>query len=243
MILGAWRSARRLLAFTLLTAWYAARSAFAPRRRPEIMTLWARALARAFGVRLTVTGTPPSAPCLLVANHLGYVDILLLSASVPCTFVAKAEIASWPVLGTVCRLGDTVFLDRETRRDIGRVIATLERHLEAGRIVAFFPEGTTSDGSGVRPFGPSLLEVAARNGTPVCGAAIACRTPDGSPPASRAVSWVGDDTFLPHLARFLTLPRVEARVSFAPERLTGTDRKDLAARLHEVVVREHRRIV
>src|SRR5258705_9602546 len=101
---------------------------------------------RVFAVQSTVIGTVPTRG-LLVANHLGYLDIVLLGALTPCVFVAKSEVKGWPVFGWFARLAGTIFVDRDNRRDAARTNETIRAALRDGALVVLFPEGTSSDGS------------------------------------------------------------------------------------------------
>lgn len=220
---------------------------FLPRGRRDrwgnrVYQVWARLLAWILGCRMEIRGPVPEAPFLLVANHLGYMDILLLGNAAGGTFVAKRELASWPVVGALCRSVGTVFIDREAKRDLMRVARLVEDALDAGKGIVVFPEGTTSDGgldgTKLLPFRPSLLQVAATGGHPVHYATLRYDTAPGVPPARQSVSWTGGDPFLPHVLRLLTLPGFRATVTFGPEALTGRDRKDLALRLREAMAEQ-----
>lgn len=197
---------------------------------------WARTSLRLLGVRLEVEGTPPRGPCLLVANHLGYLDIATLGARHPgAVFVSMAEVADWPVMGRIARDVDTVFVPRDRRHAVGEVARAIEAQLRAGRTVVLFPEGKSGDGTALRPFQTALLEPAARLGAPVAWAAIAYETPADAPPAAEAVCWTDDAPFHTHLLRMMRLPRVRARLVYGGAVLTETDRKRLARRLEEEV--------
>ena len=87
---------------------------------------WSRTLCRVFGVRIEVLGTPPVAPFLLVSNHLSYVDILALGTTLPCVFVAKAEIDGWPIFGAICRSVNTIFIDRRMKRKLPEILSRIE---------------------------------------------------------------------------------------------------------------------
>jgi 1-acyl-sn-glycerol-3-phosphate acyltransferase len=198
---------------------------------------WSRAVSRAMGMRLRVDGGPPQSPFLLVANHLSYVDVLLLAGRVQGVFVARGDLAGWPLLGVLTRSVGTIYLDRSSKRDIPRVAEQVRAVLAQGLGVTFFPEGTSTDGGAVLPFKPALLETAARLNLPVSYASLSYATGPECPPARLAVCWWGDMTFSDHLWDLLSLPGFEARISFGEQPLLDPDRKQLAATLREAVQR------
>jgi 1-acyl-sn-glycerol-3-phosphate acyltransferase len=207
------------------------------RWRGRWLRRWGRGFCRIAGVRLVVEGAPPGEPFFLVSNHQSYLDIPVFGAVANVVFVAKSEVASWPVLGVVCRAADTIFVVRSSRRDSVRANAVLDGHLEAGHAVLLFPEGRTSDGSGVQPFRPPLLQAPARRAQPVHAAAVDYSTANGDPPSAVAVCWWGEMPLLPHLWTLLGLTGITARLRFSQWAVQESDRKLLAARLHGSVTR------
>lgn len=199
-----------------------------------ILRAWARCSAWTLGMRVRVEGTPPKRPFLLVANHLSYVDVLVLGSQLGCVFVARGDVGSWPFIGRMCRAGGTIFVRRDSKRDLARVISQMEEALNRDRSVVLFPEGTSSAGDQVLPFRPSLLEVAAGS-RPVWYASLSYETPKSAAPAGTAVCWWGDMTFVDHLIRLFALPGFEARLRFGQEAIQAGDRKELAAKLHQAV--------
>jgi 1-acyl-sn-glycerol-3-phosphate acyltransferase len=175
-------------------------------------------------------------PFLLVANHLSYLDVLVLASRLPCVFVSKAEVRGWPVLGPICTALGTLYIDRRQRRDIPRVMAGIEAALDRGLGVVFFPEGTSSKGETVAPFKPSLLELPARLGRPVHHATLGYRTPPGEPPAHAAVCYAGDVPFARHAWGILELRGVRASLHLDPEPIAEADRKLLAERLRRAIL-------
>jgi len=210
------------------------------RWRARVLHAWAAVVAHFLGMRMRPHGEAPRPPFFLVSNHLGYVDIVLLAAQLPCVFVAKSEVAGWPVFGAVCRSVDTLFIDRRHKRDIPRVTERLAEILRDGRGVVIFPEGTSGRGDRVMLFKPSLLETAVRTGLPVSYASLRYETPPGSPPASEVVCWYGGTGFLPHVFRLVQLPWFEASVTFGDQPIGGADRKGLATRLRAAVAENFR---
>lgn len=204
---------------------------------------WARASAAVMGVTIHVEGPPPEPPFFLVANHLSYLDIVVLSTRIHGRFLAKAEISRWPIAGMLARSVGTLFIERERSRDLSRILPEIQARLDAGTGVVVFPEGTSTKGEEVLRFKPSLFEVAARTGTPVSTAALGYRTPPPAPPAHLAVCWWGDAPFLPHFFRLLMLPRIEATVAFGGAPIRAEDRKALAVLSHRAVAAQFTPVV
>ncbi len=199
------------------------------------MRLWSRIVVCIVGARLEITGPTPPAPCVLVSNHLGYIDVPILGSCVDTLFVSKSEVRSWPLVGWAAAAIGTIFLDRQSRRAIPVVNAQIHRCLEQNDRVLFFPEGTSTAGTGILPFNSSLLEPAASSGYPVFCAAVHYSTSPGEPPASQSVCWWGDMKFTAHVFRLLRLSHFRAQVVFHPEPHIGEGRKELALRTEHVV--------
>ncbi len=216
--------------------------AFAPRQRIRWRDFcfrnWSRWVLAILHVTVEHQGTPPRPPFFLVANHLSYIDILVLASHVDAVFIAKSEVRSWPIIGLLCRSVGTLFVDRGSRRDIPRVIAEIDRVLGHGQGIVLFPEGTSTPGFEVGRFRPSLLEVAARAGIPVSHASLSYDTGDESKPAHLTVCWWGDMEFPGHFWRLLALPRFTAKLSFGRDTIQDDDRKRLADRLQAAVERQ-----
>jgi 1-acyl-sn-glycerol-3-phosphate acyltransferase len=164
----------------------------------------------------------------LVANHLSYLDIVVFASQFDCVFVAKSEVASWPIIGKLCQSMATIFIDRKRQRDILRVNQLIESALNAGKSVMFFPEGTTTDGAGVLPFKSALFAPAVKTQTPVAVASFHYQTLAHETSAAQSVCWWGDMEFLPHLLGVFGLTKIEARLNFGAELLRSDNRKQLA---------------
>lgn len=192
---------------------------------------WARIVAFILGLRIDASCNAPAAPFLLVSNHLSYVDVIVFASQLHCVFVAKKDVESWPIIGTLCRSAGTIFIDRRNRRDLARVNDEIGQALEDGCGAILFAEGTSTDGISVLPFRSSLLEAAAIRVFPVSYAAVSYRVLADDPPASLSVCWWGDMTFGSHFAELLRLKRIQATVSFGSTEICADDRKVLAERL------------
>ncbi|MEM1204737.1 MAG: lysophospholipid acyltransferase family protein [Acidobacteriota bacterium] len=227
------------LGVLLLLPLRSAAPSFHLRWRNRVFRFWARGMCRGFGARVRVEGKPPVGPFFLVSNHVSYVDIPLLASGIHGSFVAKADLAGWPLIGRAFRVADTIFIDRGRKRDLLRVITEVDASLARNLGVVLFPEGTSGKGDCILPLKPSILDLAARRGMPVHYANITYTTPDGEPPPSRSVCWWGDEAFFPHFKRLIVLPWFEAVVRFADEPIAAADRKELAAKLHGALDQAH----
>ncbi|MCY2961965.1 MAG: lysophospholipid acyltransferase family protein [Planctomycetota bacterium] len=197
---------------------------------------WGRALCRIGALHIEVVGEPPREPCVLVTNHVGYADILVLAAVLEGpAFVSMHEIRTWPLIGFMAARMGTIFIDRRDKRAIPVVNAAIGAALERGQVVVLFAEGGNSDGRAVRPFRPPLLDPAARLGAPCTWGTLHYRVLPGDPPASRSVCW-HEETIWRQAVRFLALERIHARVAFGGDSLRCADRKQLAADLHARVL-------
>ncbi|MEQ9146267.1 MAG: lysophospholipid acyltransferase family protein [Parvibaculaceae bacterium] len=120
-----------------------------------------RLLCAIIGIRVVVRGTPyRDGPCLLASNHNSYLDIPVLGSVTPLSFVAKKEVAGWPFFGTLARLQETVFVDRERRTKAAATANEIHQRIAGGDTLVLFPEGTSSDGNRVLPFKSALMAVA-----------------------------------------------------------------------------------
>jgi 1-acyl-sn-glycerol-3-phosphate acyltransferase len=196
---------------------------------------WTKAFVWISGMEIEVIGTPPKPPFFLVTNHVSYVDIAALRATVQGVFVAKVEVRNWFLAGRIVRDMGVIFIDRKNRRDIPRAGEEIISKLNNGEGVIVFPEGTSTKGEDILPFNSSFLEFASRTDLPVSYASIGYRTPDGEPPPSTMICWWDDTTFLQHLFRLFTLSRYTAIIDFGEESVVNPDRKQLAAELRQRV--------
>ncbi|SFP72500.1 lysophospholipid acyltransferase family protein [Sphingomonas rubra] len=181
--------------------------------------------ARIVGARVRVVGTPLTRDAVILANHLSWIDILLLADSANAVFVAKGELASAPLVGWLAGLNDTIFVARGDRMAIGDQVAQVRAAL-GPRPVAIFPEGTTGDGVTLLPFKPALLAALV---PPPAGVRVqAVRIDYGD--ATRDLAWVGDENGAAHALRVLRRRgRFTATLRFAEPFAPSGDRKAIAA--------------
>jgi len=213
----------------------------AGRRRRSVVRLgaascrgWGRAMCAILGIEREVLGHVPNHGVFLVAaNHLSYVDILVLGSLYPSVFLAKREIATWPVFGWIARGAGTLFVDRDQPKDVVRAGREMSTRLSLGVPLTIFPEGRSSPGIEILPFQPALLEPAARGSVPCFAVSISYDTPGTPASPSQTVCWHDSENFVTHFRRLVSLPRVVARVRFSGPPLVSDDRKTLARVLWE----------
>ena len=226
------------VAVPVLTAWLLrkiGRGAAGLRLAVGCQAFWGRWTLRCLGVRLDVTGPPPRGPFVVTANHVSHLDIPVLAALFPGRFVAKSEIAGWPIVGWVVSLAGTLYVRRGDRKDVPRTVANMRATLDAGVGVSFFPEGWASRGLEVRRFHAALLESAVAGRFPCLAVALGYDTPRSELAPAWTVAWWGPVPLFRHLWRMLGQGGVVARVRWADAPLVGTDRKELASALEEAV--------
>lgn len=203
------------------------------RRVAPHVSRWARFGARCLRVRVKSTGPLPPPGSLVIANHQGYVDILVIGGLFPTVFAARHDMRSWPLLGALAVSGSTIFINRDNRRAGARGVAALARALEARATVVAFPEGTGTDGTGLLPLRTGVFQAAVDAGVPVVPASIRYKSLDGEPVTSKnhhVVGWYGSESFREHLVRLGRHRRIEAEVAFhEPIRPPHEDRRSLAA--------------
>jgi lyso-ornithine lipid O-acyltransferase len=180
-------------------------------------------MLKSLGIGYKVEGHVPDRG-LVVSNHLSYIDILVLSAAMPCFFVAKIEIGGWPFFGEAARCGGTIFVDRSSLASAQSVAEQMTERLQLPIPipVLLFPEGTSTDGSEVIRFHSRLIDPATSLRVPITTAAVRYIVADGTPEIE--LCWYGDETFVNHLWKVLGVGGFEADLRFGSSRVY-TDRR------------------
>ena len=196
---------------------------------------WSKQLLRIIGISVNLHGTPPTqGPLLLVCNHISWLDITVLHAVCRCRFVSKADVKHWPGIGRLAIGCDTLFIERESRRDAMRVVHHVAEALRDGDMVAVFPEGTTGYGEDLLPFHANLIQAAISAEAPV--QLLALRFTDITGQHTRIPSYVGDDTLQASIWRTLRADSLVANVWVgAAQQCNGRDRRTWAHALREDV--------
>ncbi|MDT9696474.1 lysophospholipid acyltransferase family protein [Streptomyces sp. P17] len=198
-------------------------------RRDTLIRGWSRAVIRASGVRLRITGAaPPTGGLLLVANHVSWLDIPLLAAVRPARMLAKAEIRQWPVAGGLTAASGALFIERDRLRALPPTVARIAETLRSGAAVVAFPEGSTWCGRAQGPFRRAVFQAALDAGVAVQPVRLHYRFEGG--PASTAPAFVGEDSLLSSLWRVVTARRLVAEAEVRPHIPAGAhpDRRALA---------------
>ena len=217
--------------------------------RGAVSILYSRTVCRLLKVRIRNIGSPPGRRSVLIlANHVSWLDIMVITASAPTIFVAKSEVARWPLIGLVAKARGTVFVDRQRRSQTPAANADIARRLAAGESVVLFAEGTSSDGNRVLPFRTALVGAVKDALAQVDGGkqiwvqplSVGYTRLQGLPMGRQhrsIVAWYGDLDLVPHLKEFIRCGAVDATLSWGePIAYEGNgDRKELVRAMENTV--------
>jgi 1-acyl-sn-glycerol-3-phosphate acyltransferase len=180
----------------------------APLLRGAAPRALARTMLAVLGIKVVRRGPAPRPGSLLVANHVSWLDILVVMAMAPARLVAKGEVGGWPGIGALAGLSGAIFIDRSRPKALPSTVAEVTAALRAGRTVAVFPEGTTFCGANQGRFRPALFQAAIDAGAPVVPVSICYDT--------SAAAFVGDDTLWDSVRRVAALRSLTVSVVTAP---------------------------
>lgn len=218
--------------------------------RDTLPIKYARGLCAVLGIRVETFGRPCREPgVLLAANHTSYLDMPVLAAVIPVAFIAKSEVANWPLFGTLSHLARTVFVERERRSKAGLQRDRIRERLELGGTIVLFAEGTSSDGNRVLPFKSALLasadaSVMDENGQQrrvlVQPVSVAYTRLHGVPMGRELrpfFAWYGDMDLVPHLWEAFCLGPIDVMVHYHPPLTVDQfpSRKELTAECERLV--------
>lgn len=204
------------------------------RRLDEFMlNHWSRWLCRAFGVKPEISGAILPGPVLIVGNHISWLDIVVMHSAAAISFVSKAEVKNWPVIGFAAKLGGTVFLERGSHDSSSNAAGDLVRSLKLGHRVAIFPEGGIRPGEGVKVFHARLFKTAIEAECPVQPVMLRYvrdgrRDPD--------MTFFASENFIVNALRLLGRPSSACELQFLePIQPDGRSRKELAEQSRSMV--------
>jgi len=204
-------------------------------QQARYVEVWARGMLAVIGIEVRVKGHPATGPVLMAANHISWLDILVMHAACHCRFVAKSEIRGWPLLGTLTTGGGSLYIERSSNRDALRVVHQMAEALQQGHVLAVFPEGGTGDGITLLPFHANLLQAAISVNAPIQPIAlqfIDAHTHD----ISLAPCYRDNDTLIGSLWRTLCAPPLLAQVRYGDKQTAdGRNRREWALELQSTV--------
>jgi 1-acyl-sn-glycerol-3-phosphate acyltransferase len=201
-----------------------------PDRQHRTLKRWSRELLDILNIGLQIEGPQPAhreGGCLIVANHISWLDIYVLNMIHPAQFIAKSEVRDWPIIGWLSSRCGTIFIARATRQDTSKINRQVSQLLEQGACIGLFPEGTTTDGNQVGHFHSSLLQSAIDAGARLCPIALRYQDDDGKP--STAAVFIGETTLAQSIWRILRCKQLNALVMFTPALPTGSENRRVLA--------------
>lgn len=206
------------------------------RRREHEIQRWSRQLLRILHVRVRCVDEPPNWPArtMLVANHISWLDIFAILSVVPSVFVAKEEIRGWPFIGRLVAMSGTLFIQRGSKRHARVTSDVIGNALRSGTIVAFCPEGTTTDGTHLLKFHAALFQPAIDAAATLQPVALAYRDHRGL--TTFAAAYVGEINLVQSVFSIAAEPGMRVELRFTqPLDATGGERRALAAQCHALI--------
>lgn len=204
--------------------------------RARLKRAWSRQLLEMLGITLEVSRNSLDRieNGLLVANHVSFIDIFAINAALPSGFVAKSDVAAWPLIGWLARCNGTVFIERGKPKSAHRTQQAISTALSSGQRLSIFPEGTTSAGDRVLPFHSALFQAAIDAGAPIHALAIDYADACGQP--SVAAAYIGDLSLIQCLRQILGSKGLQVRLRLAASFVPPfTDRRHVAHAAHQAV--------
>lgn len=180
-------------------------------KRDALKTRWLRNFSAIINLHIIKDGELPERRAMLVGNHISWLDIIVIGQYLPAYFIAKSDISTWPVIGYLARQGGTIFIRRGSKQHIKTTAEKMVWLLKQNSNIIAFPEGTTTNGDEVLHFHPSLFQPALLTRSAIQPVAIQYQ---GA--AKERAPFVGDDAFVPHLIKMLSMDKIEVRLSFLP---------------------------
>jgi lyso-ornithine lipid O-acyltransferase len=206
----------------------------AKNKRGALKTHWLKIFSAIVNLSITKEGELPEQGAFLVSNHISWLDIIVIGQYLPAYFVAKSDILSWPVIGYLSRQGGTIFIRRGDKKQIKATTEKMVWVLKQNSNIIAFPEGTTTKGGEVLGFHASLFQPALLTRSAIQPVALQYQGI-----AKEHAPFIGDDDFIPHLIKMLSLDKIEVHVSFLPViKSSGKDRLSIGMEARELISQE-----
>ena len=213
--------------------------------KTRLIQWWCTGLLAAFNIQVRKTGAVPNANNVLtgtmfVANHISWSDIHALNSVIPLRFIAKSEIKNWPVFGFLVSKANTLFIDRSKKQDAKRTIEIAHSSLQDGDNLCFFPEGTTTDGTEIKPFKSSLIQAAILAKSSIYPVALHYPNTDGS--INTEVAYAGETTLAESMRNMLLQKKPVIELHFlapiTPAEYAAMDRRALTLHIEGLIRRQ-----
>lgn len=208
--------------------------------KSQLISWWCRQLLRAFNLQVIHLGYAPQqtpTKTMVIANHISWSDIHALNSLMPLKFIAKSEIKTWPIFGYLVSKANTIFIDRKKRQDIKYSINIARNSLENGDNLCLFPEGTTTDGTEIRPFKTSLIQAAILAKATIQPVAI--RYPKANDEMNTDVAYAGETTLIESMQKILTMQQPMVELHFlrpiTPQDYAVMDRHSLTLHIEGLI--------
>ena len=207
------------------------------RQRESLISHWSASLLEVLNVRVVTRGELPSRDVtgtMFVANHISWADIHALNTVRAVRFIAKSEVANWPVFGWFAKKSNTLFIDRSKKQEAGRIVEIATQSLAAGDCLCYFPEGTTTDGTELKVFKGSIMQAAINTGAPVWPFTVRYPNADGS--ANTEMAYYGDMSLLDSILLVLSQKSPVVELEFlSPISSQGQERRQLTLAARQVI--------
>lgn len=201
--------------------------------RRSVKQRWAAFLVYTLGLRIEANTRALPTGVLVVCNHISWLDVFILNALAPTTFVCKDDVKNWPALGTLVAHSGTLFIERGSRSAAARTAHSMAERLRQGERVAVFPEGTTTQGTTLLPFRAALFQAAIEAKTGV--QPVALRYLDRQGTRCLAPAYDGDVTFAESMLAIVRSPRIIARLEFLECLPCTLERRELAQQTEKLI--------
>jgi len=199
----------------------------------QIISWWTKRTSIILGLNIIQEGQPSESNSLIAANHVSFLDIIVIASLSPATFLSKSTLRFWPIIGFAAKRSGTIFIQRGSKTTIHRITGTICHALEQQRSIVIFPEGTTTLGNTVKKFHSGLFQSAVNTGTPVQPVALRY-IKNGKP--DRTAAYIDKDNFIVSLIKIMAQANTEVQITYC--RLLkphSMDRAELANKSHQLI--------
>lgn len=220
--------------FVLATIWIFCSQA----ARDKLVRWWSNGVLSRFNIQVITHGQPPTESaknCMVLANHVSWIDIYAINSVIPVRFIAKSDINNWPVFGYLARKSGTIFINRSSRKDTARIVDTTVDSLTKGNNVAFFPEGTTTDGTTLLHFKSSIVQAAINANSTIYPLALRYPSPDGS--INPDLAYAGETTMAGSMMQTLKTKRPVIELYFLPVIKAKGHRQEITQQAYSTIAK------